>query len=651
MAKLKNKCHEYSYDENGNLASIVPPGREAHLFNYNGVNLETEYTPPQVVAGVNYTRYFYNRDQDLTQVVRPDGQSIDFIYDNGGRLTTLDTPTEQTTYDYNPMTGQLRGVSNAATTLGYQYDGMLPTETSWSGDINGTVAFSYDNNFWVNAITVNNDAIGYAYDNDGLLTQAGDLVLDRDLSSSVLLGTVLGSVTTDQTYNNFAELDSFTAKAAGSVIYQTQFTRDVLGRIVEKTETINGTTHHYVYDYDLAGRLVNVTKDNTSVAQYLYDDNGNRIGGFNLQGMINASYDAQDRLTQYGTTQYDYTANGELLAKCSGTSTVASYDYDVLGNLRAATLADGTNIHYVIDANNRRVGKKVNGALVQGFLYQDQLNPIAELDANGNVVARFVYGSKPNVPDYMIKNGSTYRLLSDHLGSPILVIDVQTNTIAQQMAYDEFGNVIQDSNPGFQPFGFAGGIYDQHTQLTRFGARDYDAQSGRWTSKDPIRFQGGDTNLYGYVLGDSVNFFDPIGLTTLPASGPITSRYGQRQNPTGNGMEAHTGVDFANPVNGAVVASDSGYVYRIRQGANGLANSVTIQHADGSAASYSHVACKLSVGEAVSEGQQIGVTDLSGRSTGGHLHYEFFQPGRRVDPFDHFRNASPYPSSSKRDGP
>ncbi|MDH5546602.1 MAG: RHS repeat-associated core domain-containing protein [Gammaproteobacteria bacterium] len=72
--------------------------------------------------------------------------------------------------------------------------------------------------------------------------------------------------------------------------------------------------------------------------------------------------------------------------------------------------------------------------------------------------------------------------------------------------------MIQDSNPGFQPFGFAGGIYDQHTQLTRFGARDYDSQSGRWTSKDPIRFQGGDTNLYGYVFGDPINFLDSSGL-------------------------------------------------------------------------------------------------------------------------------------------
>lgn len=65
---------------------------------------------------------------------------------------------------------------------------------------------------------------------------------------------------------------------------------------------------------------------------------------------------------------------------------------------------------------------------------------------------------------------------------------------------------------GFQPFGFAGGLYDQHTKLTRFGARDYDAETGRWTAKDPIRFRGGDTNLYAYVVSDPVNGFDPSGL-------------------------------------------------------------------------------------------------------------------------------------------
>ncbi len=59
-------------------------------------------------------------------------------------------------------------------------------------------------------------------------------------------------------------------------------------------------------------------------------------------------------------------------------------------------------------------------------------------------------------------------------------------------------------------------LYDQHTQLTRFGARDYDAETGRWTSKDPIRFEGGDTNLYGYVINDPVNFADPDGQVPVP---------------------------------------------------------------------------------------------------------------------------------------
>jgi RHS repeat-associated protein len=116
------------------------------------------------------------------------------------------------------------------------------------------------------------------------------------------------------------------------------------------------------------------------------------------------------------------------------------------------------------------------------------------------------------VPDYVLKDGATYRILSDHLGSPRLVINTSTNTLTQQLDYDEFGNVLDDTNPGFQAFGFAGGLYDQHTKLTRFGARDYDAETERWTAKDPIRFGGGDANLYGYVPSDPLNFYDPFGL-------------------------------------------------------------------------------------------------------------------------------------------
>ena len=182
----------------------------------------------------------------------------------------------------------------------------------------------------------------------------------------------------------------------------------------------------------------------------------------------------------------------------------------------AVTLPDGTQIEYLVDGQDRRIGKKVNGTLVQGWLYQDALNPIAELDANGNVTARFVYGSQANVPDYMTKNGTTYRIISDHLGSVRLVVNTQTGDIAQRIDYDTFGQVTQDTNPGFQPFGFAGGLYDSDTGLVRFGARDYDAETGRWTAKDPIGFDGGDANLYTYVGNDPVNFVDLEGKFAIP---------------------------------------------------------------------------------------------------------------------------------------
>lgn len=81
----------------------------------------------------------------------------------------------------------------------------------------------------------------------------------------------------------------------------------------------------------------------------------------------------------------------------------------------------------------------------------------------------------------------------------------------QRMDFHAFGEILQDSNPGWQPFGFAGGLLDGDTGLTRFGSRDLDSQTGRWTSKDPIGFGGGDTSLYSYVGHDPVNAIDPDG--------------------------------------------------------------------------------------------------------------------------------------------
>ena len=147
-----------------------------------------------------------------------------------------------------------------------------------------------------------------------------------------------------------------------------------------------------------------------------------------------------------------------------------------------------------------------------GLIYQDGLRPIADTDENGQLKSIYLYADKGNVPTAMLRAGKSYLIISDHLGSVRQVIDTQTGEIAQQLDYDAWGQVTEDSRPGFQPFGFAGGLHDPDTQLTRFGARDYDAETGRWTAKDPILFDGGDSNLYGYVLQDPVNGTDSFGL-------------------------------------------------------------------------------------------------------------------------------------------
>ncbi|BCW93856.1 MAG: hypothetical protein KatS3mg007_1750 [Thermoanaerobaculum sp.] len=228
-------------------------------------------------------------------------------------------------------------------------------------------------------------------------------------------------------------------------------------------------------------------------------------------------YDDQDRLLQYGDLSFTYTANGELISKCQA-SACQTFDYDVFGNLRHVILDNGMHIEYIIDGRNRRIGKKINGTLVQGFVFDDQLRIVAELDGSNQVVSRFIYADHINVPEVIEKGGRTYRILHDHLGSPRFVIDTQTGELVQEMQYDAWGNVVFDSNPGFQPFGFAGGLYDTHTKLIRFGARDYDPPAGRWTAKDPLGFTGGDTNFYAYTKAGPTNFTDAAGLFRVDKS-------------------------------------------------------------------------------------------------------------------------------------
>ncbi|HWK27650.1 MAG TPA: RHS repeat-associated core domain-containing protein [Solirubrobacter sp.] len=500
----------YSYDRNGNVLSVTPPGRAAHTFGYDARELLQRYTPPTAAP----TTYAFDRDGLVTGVTRPGGEALGYEYDDAARLTRITAPNGTTRFTYAPETGRLTAVvAPGDEGLAFAYDGSLPTKTTFSGTVSGTVAFGYDADLRLASETVNGaGAAAYTYDDDGLLLKAGALTLAHDADHGLVSSLTVGGTATTVARNGFGEPDTVATKQGSTTLYTESYGRDAGGRITTKTVTRGSTSNTFAYAYDGADRLQEVKRDGAVQATYAYDANGNRTRVERAgEAALDATYDDQDRLVGFGASAYTYTPAGELATKTTGTD-VTRYTYDAAGALTGVTLPSGTAITYAIDAGGRRVAVKRDGVLERGFLYGRGTGPVAELAADGALRSRFVYATRGNVPDYMVQSGTTYRIVTDQLGSPRAVVNTANGTRVQEIDYDEFGRVTRDTNPGFQPFGFAGGLYDRDTGLVRFGARDYDPETGRFTAKDPLRFDGGDTNLYGYALGDPVNFADPSGM-------------------------------------------------------------------------------------------------------------------------------------------
>ncbi|MFZ5895027.1 MAG: RHS repeat-associated core domain-containing protein [Myxococcota bacterium] len=507
-----------TFDKNGNLRTLKPPGSADHSLDYTPVDLLASYTPPALTGIANPgTEYSYNLDRQLTDITRPDGAKVHMDYEPAtARLTAITLPggdgTVSFTYD-DANSKELIGTAGpAGTGFTRTFTNGLVTALTWKGTVNGTVRKTYDGKFRLDSERV--DGIdgqdSFSYDKDGLLISAGGLTITREASTGRVTGTSIGVIDDSRSYDpTFGEPTTYTAKTSRGTLFEVTYKRDKLGRITERTEAVEGTSTRYTYHYDEQGRLDTITTNGAVTASYSYDSNGNRTER-QANGLTeSAGYDAQDRLTSYGNASYAYTAAGELLSKSVGSSTTR-YHYDALGSLRSVELPNGRAITYEIDASGRRVGKLVDGQLVTGYLYRSGTQLKAVTDGSGNVLASFAYGPA-QTPTVMNTPSRVYRILPDHLGSVRLVVDANTGAIAQRIDYDEFGRVTQDTNPGFQPFGYAGGLYDPDTQLVHFGARDYDPETGRWITKDPLLLGGG-SNVYAYVGNDPINLTDISGL-------------------------------------------------------------------------------------------------------------------------------------------
>jgi RHS repeat-associated protein len=507
---------ELDYDAHDNLTRVTPPGRSAHQLRYTGADQAERYLPPSV-PGVD-AEVAFRYDADLAPEIAdgPGDQRVTFHHDQAGRIESIALARGAHVHEYDASTGHLAHLSSPdAVGLHYGRDGPLLRDTRLAtpGAADAVVAYDYDSAFRLWKLTVQGEPpIEHGYDADDHLIQAGPLTIVRDPQTGLPDITRTGAIETDLDVSQFAEPARFSATVAGQPLYQATYERDALGRITQLTEIIAGQPRSITYDYDDADRLAYVEEHGQPARELLYDPNGNLVE-IREAGILvlTATHDAQDRLVTHGRFALTHSDSGHLASKLdtlTGEST--TYRYDEFGNLLGADLADGRSIQYLVDGIDRRVAKLINGELQWLFVHAGGL-PVARLYPDGTVESIYVYGALAHVPDLVIKAGRTYRIVHGHLGSPRLVVDVETGEVAQRLDYDVHGRVLVDTNPDFQPFAFAGGLHDLDTGLVRFGARDYDPDLARWTAKDPSGFAGGDTNLYAHAYGDPVNFVDPNG--------------------------------------------------------------------------------------------------------------------------------------------
>ncbi|MEE9912922.1 MAG: hypothetical protein K4571_14505 [Deltaproteobacteria bacterium] len=114
----------------------------------------------------------------------------------------------------------------------------------------------------------------------------------------------------------------------------------------------------------------------------------------------------------------------------------------------------------------------------------------------GNDKRRYIHGPGVDQPLAYQTGTNLYYYHTDGLGSVVALTDA-SGAVVQTYAYDSFGRITQ-SGSLVQPYTYTAREYDSETGLYYYRARYYDPKAGRFLTRDPIGFKGGDFNLYAY---------------------------------------------------------------------------------------------------------------------------------------------------------
>ncbi|MGL4422870.1 MAG: RHS repeat domain-containing protein, partial [Gemmataceae bacterium] len=309
---------------------------------------------------------------------------------------------------------------------------------------------------------------------------------------------------------------------AGTSVDRNSYTYDRDGNRTAKTNPLN-TSLSEVYSYDGLNQLASFDRNSGARTQnWGYDALGN-WNSVTTNGVAQTrGHNQQNEITSVsGATTPTYDANGNMTKDETG----LQYVYDAWNQLKAVKDTGGTVVKsYQYDGLNRRVAETVNGVATD--LYYSASWQVLEERVDGMAKASTVWS--PVYVDAMIardrdadNNGTLEeRLYPTHDANfNVTALFNTAGVVVEKYAYDPFGAVtiydasnaiITASAYGWQHF-HQGGRRDSTTGLYHFRHREYSPTLGRWVTMDPIGYQAGDVNLYGYVGSNPIIYVDPLG--------------------------------------------------------------------------------------------------------------------------------------------
>lgn len=231
------------------------------------------------------------------------------------------------------------------------------------------------------------------------------------------------------------------------------------------------------------------------------------------------TYDGENRMLSENGVNYSYDSNGNLVSKSTGGLTSETFEYAALNRLAKYTSPDGSTTTYKYDPFGRRIEK--SGALGTKKYLWDGIKIICEYDGADTLTDKLTYGINREILSRRatITVGTTtttadYFYHHDHLGSVVMITD-STGAVVNTYNYDDFGGIISSTETLPNDYTYTGKQLDRETGLYYYGARYYDAKTGRFIGKDLLEGDEEEPqtlNRYVYVINDPLYWIDEWGL-------------------------------------------------------------------------------------------------------------------------------------------